>query len=259
MINKERIRQKLANIANRNQSTAYWSPPKDGKATIRMFPYPHSEDPFLDYFFHFNIGRQSILCPVKNGLGSSCPICKLADEMYRSTNSQDKEISKRLYARQRFYGTVIDRADETLTGKYWGFSMSLYTKFLTWLSEEGGDYENFMDFDTGLDLVVSLEKTPGKMFVSPTAEPKRRESPLANTKEEIEMIMKSVKPASELFTVLTTQEIQQKLDEWLTTEGAPVDDGPSAESEVGIVKEKKKLNRVTKNVDDLFEEISGQI
>ena len=267
MINKERIRQKLANIANRGQPTAYWSPPKEGKATIRMFPCPHSEDPILDYFFHFNIGRQSILCPVKNGLGSSCPICKLAEEMYRSPDQQDKEISKKLYARQRFYATIIDRADETMTAKYWGFSMSLYSKFLGWLSEEGGDYEDFMDFEKGIDLVVSLEKTPGKMFAAATAEPKRRESPLANSKAEIDAIMKSVKPASEIFSVMSTQEIQQKLDEWLSAEGAPADDdGPHAvvSMDEGTVKggkdeEKKKLKRPNTSADELFDKMAEQL
>jgi hypothetical protein len=268
MIDKERIRQKLANIANRGGATAYWSPPKEGKATIRMIPYPHGKDPFLDYFFHFGIGRQSILCPVKNGMGSSCPICKLAEDLYRSSDPQDKEISKKLYARQRFYGLVVDRADETLTAKYWGFSQTIYIKLAGWLAEDNGDYENFMDFENGLDLVVSLQKTPGKQFQSAEVEPKRRESPLASSKEEVDAILKSVKPATEIFTCMSADEIQSKLNDWLNAEGAPAEEEPphSAESvEEGTVRggkqqqQQKAKRQPSRNVDELFDEMADQL
>ncbi len=266
MINKDRIRQKLANIANRGQPTSYWSPPKEGKANIRMFPCPHSEDPILDYFFHFGVGRQSILCPVRNGLASQCPICDLAASLYNSSNEQDKEISKRLYARQRFYATIVDRADETMTAKYWGFSMGLYQKFLGWLAEEGGDYENFMDAENGRDLIVSLEKTPGKMFAAAEAQPRARETPLAASQKDVEAILKSVKPPSEIFQVLTAAEIQARLDAWLNSEGAPDEQSVKEDAGAGTVKagakkeeEPKKAKRPSRNVDDLFDEMAEQL
>lgn len=256
---KDRIRQKLASINNRGQSNAYWSPPKDGVATIRMFPYPHSEDPFLEYYFHFNIGKQSILCPQKSGLGASCPICDLASELYRSDNQQDKELSKNLYARQRFYATVLDRADETKTGKYWGFSQTIYIKLLNWLEKDNGDYEMFLDLKKGLDLNVGLQKSPGKMFPSAEVEASRRESPLAATDAEIKAILQSVKPASEVFVPLTANEIQGKLTEWLNSMPSNDEQPPSRKEPEGVVKgagvkEIPRRRQQPTDVDSLFEQ-----
>jgi len=265
MINKERIRQRLANINNRNGPNSYWSCPKEGKATIRMFPYPYGDgDPFLEYFFHFNIGHNNILCPLKNGLSSECPICEVATDLYNSNDPADKEASKKLYARSRYFGTVLDRADETLTGKYWGFSQGLLIKFSTWLEEDGGDYENFMDFDEGLDLTVFMERSPNKTFPAVMVEPKRRESPLAKSKEDLDAILKSVKPASEMFTPLTTEQIQAKLDEWLNSEdahtAAPADDsagvvkGGNGKKEAPAEEKPEKKRRVAKDIEDVFAE-----
>lgn len=255
-INKERIRQKLQNITTRGGATTYWSPPKQGKAVIRMFPYPHGDDPFLEYFYHFNIGKQSILCPRKNALGNECPICDLAQEMYQSESSQDKEISKKLYARQRFYATIIDRADETKTPKFWGFSQTIYIKLLEWLGEDNGDRENFLDVHDGLDLVISMQKTPGKAFPSAEVDTKMKSSPLADNDADIQAIIKGVKPANEIFTVLSTQEIQQKLNEWANAEEDSAPEQVVDEvKENTVVKGKDRPKRsAAKSVEEVFAE-----
>lgn len=254
-IDKSRIRQKLAQLNGTAGAAAdYWSPPKEGRATIRMFPYPHSDDPFLEYYFHFNIGRTSILCPKKNGLGSDCPVCDLAADCYGSDDENDKELSKKLYARQRFYGLVVDRADETLTPKYWGFSKTLYMKFLTWLEEDNGEYENFLDVNSGLDLVVGVQKTPGKMFASAEAEAKRKESPLADSKEKINSILKSVKPASDIFQVMSVEDITKKLNEWANDEKKTEE--PPAQDDTKSVTKGKKPPRKSPNeeIENLFDQ-----
>lgn len=256
-IDKNRIRQKLANI-NGGMTNDFWSPPKQGRAQVRLFAYPHGEDPFLEYYFHFNIGkggRGSILCPKKNGFGNDCPICDLANEMYASNDPQDADISKKLYARQRFYGTMIDRADETQSPKFWGFSKTLYIKFLTWLQEDDGDNENFLDVNNGLDLLVGIQQAAGKMFPSTEAEPRRKETPLAGSKQEIESILKSVKPAHDIFEPPNLKDVKEKLEEWLA-ESSDNESEPAAKTVVkgGNTEKKSPRKSSAEELDELFDQ-----
>jgi hypothetical protein len=257
-INKERIRQKLANLKNRGGSNDFWTPPKDGKAIIRLFPCPHTEDPFLEYFYHFNLTKQSIFCPKKNGYAANCAICDLTAGLYNSSDPKDRELSKKIFARQRFYGTMVDRADETATPKYWGFSQTLYMKFLGWLDEDGGDYENFIDVHEGVDLVVTIEAVPGKKFASANVEPRRKESPLAASQKEIDSILKSVRPVTEVFTPLSEAEIKEKLEEYHQSLSSS-DQEAVGEEETEVVKGKQDSAPAftvgtAQDVDRLFEE-----
>lgn len=260
---KNRIRRKLLEIKNKG-SVDYYSPPKEGKDTIRVIPYPHGEDPFLEYYFHYNIGKNSYICPKKSGVADECPICDLANKLYNSPNDQDKEISKKIYAKLRFYAVVLDRADKSYQTKYWGFSQAIYVKFLTWLQEEDGENDNFLDLDSGLDLVVGLEQTPGKLYPATEIELKRRESPLAPSKEKIEEIVNSVKRADEIFTVLSAAELQQKLDEWANVSdelndgeedpfaNQPVDTN-AVTKEAAPKKEKPTADKLSSKIDKAFE------
>lgn len=216
---KDRIKAKLAQLNNKTGGGAYWTPPKEGKATIRMFAYPHSEDPFLEYWFHYGLGNQSFLCPQKNGKGA-CAACEASKALYNSKDPSAKEFAKKIFAKQRFYGVVIDRADEEPTPKYWGFGQTVYLNFLTKLSEDGGDYENFLDVDSGLDLVVEMVKPAGKTMSTTNVDFKRRESPLAASKQQIKAILEAVRPAEEVFVIPTSEEVQRKIDEWTESGGS---------------------------------------
>ena len=98
----------------KNPGKAYksnlWKPSKDGeKKTIRLIEYPYSDDPFVELFFHYNIGKgQSILCPKKN-YGKTCPVCDFAVSLISSGSEEDKTLAKGLWPKQRIYAAMIDR------------------------------------------------------------------------------------------------------------------------------------------------------
>lgn len=232
--NKSRIRQKLANLASGGAASSFWSPPKEGgQATIRAFAIPNSLDPFIELWFHFNVGKQSIYCPKRNGKSNKCPICDLAEELFRG-DEDDRAMSKQLYARPRFYAAVVDRADEAPVAKYWGFGKQIYTKLMTWLAEdEGGDHEKFLDPEEGLDLVVSVTKTPGKSFPDTSVDCKRRESALCDSKD-LERITGALKSPDEVFPCPSAEDIQGKLDTWLND--TSVDDSKEEAPTEGVSK-----------------------
>jgi len=83
-LNIEAMRQKLANSQNKNagkNSGTKWRP-SEGDQTIRILPTKDG-DPFKEFHFHYNVGKNpGILCPKKN-YGEHCPICDFASQLWR--------------------------------------------------------------------------------------------------------------------------------------------------------------------------------
>ena len=260
-INKERIRAKLAALQGGNNS--YWSPPKSGQATIRAFAIPDHTDPFLDLFYHYGVGKNSIYCLRKNrdenGREGKCPICEQADEWFRG-DEDEKEMSKKIYSKPRIYAAVIDRADKEPQAKYWGFGKQIGGKLMTWLAEEDGDREDFLDLDNGLDLVVTATQSGKTMNGKPIADidvnTRLKASPICAKKDQ-EALLKTLKPHAQLFPRPTLQEVQEKLKSWLDDLGAPDDEAPVPESE-GVSKPAPENRRASKeDIDSLFDNIDN--
>jgi hypothetical protein len=56
--------------------------PSEGDQTIRILP-TRDGDPFKEFHFHYNVGKNpGILCPKKN-YGEHCPICDFASTLWR--------------------------------------------------------------------------------------------------------------------------------------------------------------------------------
>ena len=75
-LNIEAMRAKLEMSKNRGSgkkdNSGRWKP-SEGDQTIRILPTPDG-DPFKEYHFHYNLGRNpGILCPKKN-YNEECPI-----------------------------------------------------------------------------------------------------------------------------------------------------------------------------------------
>ena len=81
-LNIELMRQKLNNSQNKNsgnKNDTKWKP-SEGDQTIRILPTKDG-DPFKEFHFHYNVGKNpGILCPKKN-YGEHCPICDFASSL----------------------------------------------------------------------------------------------------------------------------------------------------------------------------------
>ena len=82
-LNIELMRQKLNNSQNKNagkSTDTKWL--QEGDQTIRILPTKDG-DPFKEFHFHYNVGKNpGILCPKKN-YGEHCPICDFASQLWR--------------------------------------------------------------------------------------------------------------------------------------------------------------------------------
>ena len=83
------LQEKLAKLTpNKGSNKKIYLKLTEKFQTIRILPYPHAKDPFIEIYWHYNIaGVNSIYCPKENE-GLPCPICDLA-EKFRTAGGKD--------------------------------------------------------------------------------------------------------------------------------------------------------------------------
>ena len=94
-INIELMRKKLNKSQNKETSSnsTKWKP-QEGDQTIRILPTSDG-DPFKEFHFHYNVGRNpGILCPKKN-YGEKCPICEFASTLWREGVEKNDDRCKK--------------------------------------------------------------------------------------------------------------------------------------------------------------------
>jgi len=216
-LDTQKLKEKLdllKNPKNRNQKgeRKQWptEKPKAGDSRkVRLIQNPYSEDPFVELWFHYGIGEGSgILCPRMNS-GKTCPVCEFGYSLYQSG---DKETSKQMFARQRIYAVVVDRADAEMTPRYWGFGKEVYQELIEKLLNE--QYSAYLDPINGLDVEVKWEKRGDSAWLRTKLEFDRKESKLADG-NKVKEIIKAIPRIEDIFKPLTNQEIHERLNAWL--------------------------------------------
>ena len=95
-INIEQMRAKLEASKNggaRKNDNTKWKP-QQGDQTIRIVPTSDG-DPFKEFHFHYNVGKNpGILCPKKNH-GDDCPICNFASTLWKEGVEKNEDDLKR--------------------------------------------------------------------------------------------------------------------------------------------------------------------
>ena len=98
-IDIEKMRRKLEAMQNgttdRKDNPDKFTMKKDGTASkLRMIEYPYGEDPFVELWLHYGVGKgEGFLCPRKNH-GEKCPICDFAFEEVKDATAAVKEALK---------------------------------------------------------------------------------------------------------------------------------------------------------------------
>ena len=132
-IDLKKMRAKLASLSNKggNGKSAFWRP-QDGEQSIRIVPTADG-DPFKEYFFHYNLGKNpGFLCPKRN-FGDDCPVCNFVRTLYNEGDEESVKMAKKLNSRQRFFSPVLVRGEEAEGVRVWGYgkmantSSSLFT------------------------------------------------------------------------------------------------------------------------------------
>lgn len=264
-IDKEKIRQKLEQLKNprasqkSGENDGIWRPDPAKESIIRLIQYPHSEDPFFDIWYHYNVGgrKGGIMCLERN-FEKECPVCELGRKLSKSAVPEDKELAKKMFPKQRFFAAMIDRASSSPTVKFWGFGKEIYTELLNNLIDN--DFSNYLDPVQGLDAVVTVAKVEGKTFGSPKFKLKRKESRLAETDEQIKNIIQSIPKYENIFKPMNSVQVQKILDNWLAF-GEDKDDslGVVKASEQKTEKNNEQSNTNVEDVDKAFQDALDSI
>lgn len=178
-----------------------WFKPTDKPTSIRILPYPHADNniPFLDVYYHYDVGGvKSIVCP-KHHDGSPCPICDLADEfrgMSRGGGKDDPnwKIFLALKAKARIYAPILVRGQEDEGVKLWGFPQTILTYFIEKASDP--DWGDFTDPKNGRDVTVQVlmpnSANNPSSFKRPVASLKPGQSPILSTPAETKELLDNI-------------------------------------------------------------------
>ena len=241
----DKIKERMSALKGDSKKSHFWRP-DDGEQTIRIVPTADG-DPFKDYYFHYNVGKNSgFLCPKRN-FGDDCPVCNFANKLYKEGTTDSLKLAKSFFARQRFFSPVLVRGLEEEGVKVWGYGKMAYENLLSLVLNP--EYGDITDVDDGTDLILSYGKPPGASFPQTKLVPRRRNSPLCQDMDATKCseLLENIPEFDSLFERKSTEDVQALLDEHLLDD----DSAESASSET--VKYNK--NSDASSVENAFDEL----
>ena len=219
-IDLEAMRAKLEQSKNgykKKGDSTKWRP-EQGDQTIRILPTADG-DPFKEYFFHYNVGKNpGLLCPKKNH-AENCPICDFASKLWREGVDNNDDVAKReaknLFARNRYYSPILVRGMESEGVKVWAYGKTAYQMLLGYVLDP--DYGDITDPETGTDIVLNYDipGTPGS-FPKTTLKPRRRPSILCDDAvADCATLLESIPEIAGLFERKTGVELETILNAYM--------------------------------------------
>ena len=235
-INLAKMKEKLNALENKGQGKSVFWRPED---------VPTADgDPFKEYWFHYNLGKNAGFLSPKKNFGEEDPLNDFVRQLYKDGSEDSIKMAKNLSARQRFFAPVVVRGEEDQGVRLWGFGKTAYRELLGLVLNP--EYGDITDVTEGTDLTIQYGKPPGAQFPQTSIIPRRKPSPLADGEEKISTFLSQVPDFDEVFERKTPEQVQVMLDEFLLGES----DAESVSSETS------KYNGATKStVDQAFDEL----
>lgn len=245
-IDLAKMKAKRDALENRGDSkTVFWRP-EDGEQTIRILP-PSDGDPFKEFWFHYNLGKNPGFLSPKKNFGESDPLDDFIRQLYKDGSEESVKMAKNLSARQRFFSAVIVRGEEDKGPRLWGFGKMAYKELLNLVLNP--DYGDITDVAEGTDLVINYGKPAGAQFPQTAITPRRRPSALSENEDEVRTWLDSIPAFDDVFDRKTAEQVQVMLDEFLL-------DASDAEETSTESTHYNSSNSDT-SVDRAFEELLG--
>lgn len=246
-INKQLMLKKLESLRTNGKSdrkeNAFFKP-IPGDQEVRFLPSP-DEDPFKEYWFHYDLGSEGFLCPKKN-FNEKCAVCEFAWNLWKEGTEDSKKSAKKLFPKQRFFSNVLQRGNEAAGPKPYAYGKETYAQLIE-LSVDP-DYGDITDADAGRDFKLNYKKAETKgAFPKTKLTVKPKESPIAKTKKEIKEILDNCQPIEIFLVRKTTAEVDQLLNEFMknpydgeqqkygNTKSADENDDPESSTDVNSV------------------------
>ena len=238
----EKMKAKRDALENRGGQSVFWRP-EDGEQVIRIVPTPDG-DPFKEYWFHYNLGKNPGFLSPKKNFGEDDPLNDFVRQLYKDGSDESIKMAKSLSARQRFFAPVLVRGEEDKGVRLWGFGKTAYKELLNLVLNP--EYGDITDTDEGTDLTINYGKPPGAQFPQTTITPRRKPSKMAGTDEEIGKFLDQIPDYGTVFERKTPEQVQAMLDEFLLGE----------EDAEEMSTESSRYNSSSKStVDKAFEEL----
>ena len=215
-IDLNKMKAKLDALENRGngQKSVFWRP-EDGEQTIRIVPTADG-DPFKEYWFHYNLGKNAGFLSPKKNFGQDDPLNDFIRQLYNEGSDDSVKMAKNLSARQRFFAPVVVRGEEDKGVRLWGFGKTAYKELLNLVLNP--EYGDITDVNEGTDLTIQYGKPPGAQFPQTSIIPRRKPSALAKTEDEITAFLDQVPNFNDVFERKTPEQVQTMLDEFLLSE-----------------------------------------
>jgi len=247
-IDLTKMKAKRDALENRgNGKSAFWRP-EDGETVIRLLPTSDG-DPFKEFWFHYNLGKNAGFLSPKKNFGEDDPLNDFIRQLYNDGSEESVKMAKSLNARQRFFSPVIVRGEEDKGVRLWGYGKTAYKELLNLVLNP--EYGDITDVNEGTDLTIHYGKPAGAQFPQTAITPRRKPSGLAKTEDDISGLLESIPNYDEVFQSArkTPGEIQQMLDEFLL--------GEEDAEDVSVETTKYKSTTPESAVDKAFEELLG--
>jgi len=250
------IKKRLTQLTSQTNKTSNLWKPQPGKNQIRIVPYAHcKENPFIELFFHYDIGQRSYLSPMS--FGRPDPIEEFADKLKAGGNKDDWKLGKKLEAKMRTFVPVIVRGQEKEGVKFWGFGKTVYQELLTFIADP--DYGDIADPASGRDIVVTFKtaEETGKAFPSTSIMVKPNQTPCTEDKDVIESVKNQVK-ITELYKELSYDDLTGILEDWLNPSDSDEEEAKEEEATTAKAEVAKTVDTKTEtatNAADAFDDL----
>ncbi len=222
-IDLDKMRAKLSALENRGkkEDSAFWRP-QDGEQTIRIVPTPDG-DPFKEYWFHYNLGKNPGFLSPKRNFGEHCPVCEFASSLWRegvdNNDEESKKLAKSLFVRTRYFSPVVVRGREDEGIKVYGYGKTAYELLLGYILDP--EYGDITDSTEGTDITLTYTKpTKPGAYPQTSLKMRRNTSTLLEDTEAIPALLDGIPDFDSLFERLSAEQVGAILDEQLAGDGS---------------------------------------
>ena len=246
------LKKRLGQLQITNTRTTNLWKPSPGTTQVRIVPYKHNKDnPFIELFFHYDLGRKSYLSPMS--FGRPDPIEEFSQKLKSSGNKEDYRLARKIEAKMRTFAPVIIRGEENQGVKFWGFGKTVYQELLSIIADP--DYGDITDQMNGRDITVEFKTAEeiGASFPKTTIRVKPNQTQITEDATLLENLMDNQKDITEIYQEQSYDELTEVLNTWLNPEeeeGEESKEQPVTKSEVK--EDVKSTEDVSAAFDDLF-------
>jgi len=244
------IKKRLSQLQTSNTRTSNLWKPQPGKTQIRIVPNTTNKDmPFIELFFHYELGDRSYLSPVS--FGRPDPIEEFSNKLKTSGNRDDYQLGRKIEAKLRAFAPVVVRGAENEGVKFWGFGKTVYQELLSVIADP--DYGDISDPVSGRDVVVEFKtaEETGRSFPSTGVRVKPNQTPLAESKEQLDRVLKTQKDIREIYQELSYDELTEVLNKWLN----PKDEEAEGEDTDSVSNTLSNPTTTTSDASQAFDEL----